>query len=338
VARTGTPITGILRLARLTTAFAAVANLWFVVLWTRASAPERAGALLADGPLWLSLGGALVSGAALYGYGTALNDVVDMGRDRALRRDRPIPTGQATSDTAALTVAGTLILALLGASVLGPQAVMLTLLVALGIVAFNIAGKWVPGFGMVLLGLIYAGQMLAPNAELRFLWPVWLVMTHALVTSGVTHVLSGRPPRLTPRAVVFAVCGWAFASGVLLWLGSIRASADTVDGAASSPPLLTIWPGWVSPTAAIGPALLVVAFALLVARRVKKLGVGPRAAEKVGRYGALWLSLYGCAWLFGAGHVREGLIMSALALGGVIGMTLIREVYGLIEHPVGYRR
>ncbi len=39
----------------------------------------------------------------------------------------------------------------------------------------------------------------------------------------------------------------------------------------------------------------------LVVRRVRALGAGPRAAEKVSRYGSLWLALYACAWLLGAG-------------------------------------
>lgn len=361
MARAGTPITGILRLARVSTAFAAVANLWFVILWTRASGAERGNLIIREEPLWLVLTGAFVAGVCLYAFGAALNDIVDATRDRALRRDRPIPTGQATGDTAALTVAATLILALLGASALGQPAVMVTLLVALGIVAFNFAGKWVPGFGMVLLGLIYAGQMLAANPSLRFMWPVWLVMSHALAAAGATHALSGKAPRVTPRAVVFAFAGWLLASAILLWLGSIRGvpegfpagmnslpagpptspsapSAPLVEDPASYWQTVQLWPDWVPPTAAIAPACLVVAFIALVARRVRKLGVGPRAAEKVSRYGALWLALYGCAWLFGAGHIREGLIMSALALGGILGMTALRELYGLIEHPVGYRR
>ena len=333
------PITGILRLTRITTAFAAVGNLWFVILWTRAHAEEPGTPALADQPLWLLLAGALVAGVGLYAYGAALNDVVDATRDRALRRARPIPTGDATPDTAALSVAGTLIVALLGMSPLGSDAVMVTLLVALGIVAFNIAGKFVPGFGLVLLGLIYAGQMIAANPELRFVWPVVLVMTHALATAALTHTLARRSPRLSARAVAFAVLGWLVAVGVLLGLGSMRTFAEVgggggVDGASG----LLLWPDWVALPAMAGPSALIVAFAVLALRRVRKHGRSERAAEKISRYGALWPSLYGAAWLFGAGHTPEGFVMTGLAMAGLIGMTVLRELYGLVEHPVGYRR
>ncbi|MEM1185734.1 MAG: hypothetical protein AAGI53_12135 [Planctomycetota bacterium] len=330
------PLTGVLRLTRVTTAFAAIANLWFVILWSRAHEQEPGTSELTNQPLWLLLGGAALAGAGLYAYGAALNDVVDQTRDRALRRDRPIPAGQATPDTAALSVAGFLILALLGASPLGTAALMVTLLVALGIVAFNLAGKWVPGFGMVLLGLIYAGQMLAANAELRFVWPVVLVMTHALATTALTHVLAGRVPRLSPRAVAFAGVGWVLATGVLVALGAMRMGGLDEGGEWSTN--LLLWPDWVPLPAAAGPSALIVAFAIVAARRVRKHGRTPRAAEKISRYGALWPAFYGAAWLFGSGDVAEGFAMAGLALIGLVGMTVLRELYGLVEHPVSYRR
>ncbi|MEM7755619.1 MAG: hypothetical protein AAF297_08280 [Planctomycetota bacterium] len=338
------PITGVLRLTRVTTAFAAVANLWFVVLWTRAHPEEPGTPALAEEPLWLLLAATTIAGAGLYAYGAALNDVVDQTRDRALRRDRPIPSGQTTPDAAALSVAGFLIVALLGISPLGPAAVMVTLLVALGIVAFNVAGKWVPGFGMVLLGLVYAGQMLAANPELRFTWPVVLVMTHALATTAVTHALSGRQPRLSPRAIAFAVTGWLVAAGLLVGLGAMRTagfytlSEPFSFNTPAEGPAALVWPEWIPLPAMIAPAALAVVFMIVVVRRIKKLGRTQRAADKITRYAALWPAAYGSAWLFGAGNITEGGIMLALGIAGVIGTTLLRELYALVEHPVTYRR
>jgi hypothetical protein len=100
----------------------------------------------------------------------------------------------------------------------------------------------------------------------------------------------------------------------------------------------TLWPEWVSPTAWIGPAVLAGLFVAMVVRRVRTLGVGPRAAEKVSRYGSLWLALYACAWLMGAGQIRAMAVMGVLAGAGFLGMTMLRELYALGEHPVGYRR
>ncbi len=317
----------ILRLTRVTTAFAAVANVWFLILWTKAHSvyelPAAASALQ-DRPLWLLLlagaGGAL----GLFAFGTSLNDVTDLHRDRAMKLDRPIGEGRISPEAVVLSVAGSLIVAVLGATAFGTMAVLLTLLVALAILLFNVLGKFVPAIGMVLLGVIYAGHMLTPNVHARFLVPVWLVMTHALVLAGLTHRLARRSPPISRRAFVFAVLGWAGVSAVL---GSLMWSRTG-----------TLWPEWVSPTAWIGPALLAGCFAALVVRRVRSLGAGPRAAEKVSRYGSLWLALYACAWLLGAGQIQAMAVMGALAGAGFLGMTILREMYALGEHPVGYRR
>src|SRR5204863_6365650 len=67
-------ISPILRLTRVTTAFAVVANSWFVVLWTRAHPEETAGPDLSAGPLWLQLGGATANALGLFGFGMCLND------------------------------------------------------------------------------------------------------------------------------------------------------------------------------------------------------------------------------------------------------------------------
>ncbi|MEZ6242132.1 MAG: hypothetical protein R3B57_03735 [Phycisphaerales bacterium] len=317
----------VLRLTRVTTAFAAVANVWFVILWTRAHEATElvvASTPMREKPLWALLGAGAANAVGLFAYGAALNDVMDLHRDRAMRLDRPIGEGQVSPEAVSLAVAGSLIVSVLGATAFGTACVVVTLLVAMAILVFNVLGKFVPAIGMVLLGLIYAGHMLAPNVQLRFLAPVWLVMTHALALGGLTHRLSRKSPRISRRALVFAGVGWIGVTSGLAWLGAQRAGG--------------VWPTWVEPTAWIWPAILVGVFAVLAVRRVSQLGAGPRAAEKIWRYGALWISLYACGWLFGVGEMTATAIMGALAAVGFIGMTALREVYALAEHPVGYRR
>lgn len=315
----------VLRLTRLSTGFAAVANVWFVVLWSRAEPAERLTAPheVIDRPLWLLLLGGVAAGAGIYAFGACLNDVLDVRRDRLLRPDRPIAAGTVPSELAVVGVAGTLLAGVLGAAVFGVPAVVATVLVAAGALVFNLLGKFIPGIGTLLLALLYAGHLLAPNLWLRFLWPVWLVMTHALVVAGLAHRLSGRSPPLSRRAVGFAVTGWIAATGALALLAWQRGG---------------LWPEGLPYTTAIAPFLLAVLFAVFVVRKIATLGVGQRSAEKVARYGALWLSFYGVAWLLGARHTEEGIILGALAAAAVITMTTLREAYGLLEHPIGYRR
>lgn len=316
-----------LQLARVSTAFAAVANVWFVILWTNACDAEPKPPTFREFPLWVLLLGGAASALGLFGFATALNDVLDRRRDQALHPTRPIPSGRVSLDSAVSLVVITLGLAVLGATVLGTPGVLLTLLVAGAILFFNAAGKFVPAVGLIVLGLIYAGQAVIPNLHLRFILPVWLIMTHALLVGAAVHVLGRRTPGLSPRAVLFAIVGWGFWSIVMFAFAWYRNR-----GAGG------IYPDFVAPTAILWPLGLSALFVLLVWRRLAVLGRGPRVAEKIARYGALWLALYAAGWMFGQGYLTPGLILALLAACGLIGMTLLRELFALIEQPLGYRR
>lgn len=324
-------VSPILHLTRVTTAFAAVGNVWFVILWSVSTPEEHQTQAMDKHHTLLLLVGGAASALGLYAYGACLNDILDLRRDRALRPDRPLPSGRLSSESAAVTIAITLLLAILGSSVFGMPSVLLTVALAMGILFFNAAARFVPGVGLVLLGLIYAGHMLVPNLGLRFLWPVWLVMTHALAVAAFTHVLARKVPPLSGRALVFAVTGWVVWSVAILALGVSRT-------ATTSPNHGALWPEWVPIVAGIGPALLGIAFLALAIRRTLQFGWGPRASDKVYRYGSLWLTLYGAAWMIGAGRTTAAAILGALALAGFLTMTTLRELYGLAEQPVGYRR
>jgi hypothetical protein len=330
-------ISPVLHLARVTTAFAVVANTWFVILWTRANAEhEAAPANLMTRPLWELLVAATLVALGLFAFGAALNDILDVRRDRALRPDRPLPAGRISLEGAVALVVGTMLGAILGATVFGTQAVVLCVVVLGAIFIFNVAGRFIPALGLVILGLIYSGHMLIPNIQLRFLWPVWLVMTHALAVGAATHIMANKVPRLSRRAIFAAGSGWLFWSGVILWMQWSRDDAPAPSGVI--PPLASLWPDWVHPAAAIGPAILAVLFIVGAWDKVRRLGAGPRAAEKLSRYGALWLALYACAWLLGDQHLSAALVLGVLALTAWLGMTALREIYGLLEQPVGYRR
>jgi hypothetical protein len=324
-------VSPILHLTRVTTAFAAVSNVWFVILWSVYTEEESRTRALVDRPVWLLLLGGAASALGLYSYGACLNDILDVRRDRALRPERPLATGSVSSETASVAIAVTLILAVLGAAVFGINSVLLTLALAVGILFFNAAARFIPGVGLVVLGLIYAGHMLIPNPGMRFLWPVWLVMSHSLLVAAATHIIARKVPPLSSRATFLAVVGWFAWSVLIIWAGWVRSGGvgEGIRGA---------WPAWVPLSAALGPALLCLAFIFLAVRRTAQFGIGPRAADKVYRYGSLWLTLYATAWMLGAGRVEEALILGVFAAAGFFTMTTLRELYGLAEQPVGYRR
>src|SRR4051812_12367862 len=212
-------IAPVLHLTRVTTAFGVVANTWFVILWSLANRDHEPGAAaLTQAPLWVELlAGALVA-LGLFGFGAALNDILDLKRDRTLHPERPLASGEISMEGAIAFVVIAMISAVLGATAFGTGAALLTLVLQGAILAFNAAGKFIPAVGLVSLGLIYAGHMVVPNVALRFLWPVWLVMTHALAVGLITHRMARKVPRLSRRALFAALLGWAFWSGAIFWV------------------------------------------------------------------------------------------------------------------------
>ncbi len=318
----------ILHLTRVSAALAGVANVWFVILWTHGlPSHEPGGDAWRDRPLlWLLIGGAAI-GMGLYAFGAGLNDVLDVRRDRALRRDRPLPAGLLPLRAAIFVSIASLLVAVLGSMVFGAPAGIATLVVALAILLFNGIGKFIPGLGLGLLAFIYAAHMLVVNPRLVFTWPVWLVMTHASALAALAHVLGGRAPRISPRACGVAIGLWTLWSAVLL--------ADWRGEAAS---VRLRWPEWLSAWAMATPTVLVVLLAILLTHRVRRIGGGTRAADKVGRYGSLWMAFYAAAWLSGAGLVESAALMASLGGLGVLGTLLLRDLYAILEHPIGYRR
>jgi len=322
--------TDVLQLTRFATAFAAIANVWLVILWTRAN-PQELDALpqavpMRAAPLALLLLGGAAAAIGLYAFTLALNDIVDRRRDRALGADRPIPAGRVGLDTATGVVAASLCLAVLGASIFGTSAVRLTVLVACAALAFNVAGKFVPGAGALLLGLIFAGQMVVPNVHLQFVWPVVLVMTHALAVEWAAWIIGRRRPAISARAMAAAVGGWALWAAAIVGIGSYNAGG------------VVLWPAWASPMGPVLVAALAIAFVLYTTRKVRRTGMGQRAAEKLRRYGAIWLAFYAVAWLVGQGAWAGALLIAALCLAGLGVMTGVREISHIARQPLGYRR
>ena len=110
-----------IQLTRLTIAFGAVSDIWFVILLTRAgSTSDHLSALGISGPegvpvdvAGLPLTAALVSGAiiavGLFAYGASLNDVLDARHDATFSPERPIPAGRIKIGQAVVVTVGALI-------------------------------------------------------------------------------------------------------------------------------------------------------------------------------------------------------------------------------------
>jgi hypothetical protein len=320
-----------IQLTRLTMAFGAVSDVWFVILVTQARSeytyiPVKHMLL----PVALIAGATVAIG--LFAFGASLNDILDVRHDSAFSPDRPIPAGRIRFGQAIIVTVGALIVAMLGGIMLSlgapgashPSigAIAMTLLTATGILFYNAAGKYIPAIGLITVGFIHAVHMLIPNYQLQFTLPIWLVTTHAMVIAAMVHRLEDKRPRLRVRSFIVVIVCWAAFTIAILWAGKSEGEG--------------IWPDDAPRWGAIWPVLAVMAFTIVA--RWKMIAVEPRiAAEKLKRYGAMWQALYGAAWLMALGFPVQAAWIGAFALAGFAAMTLIKEITGYSGRPVAYR-
>ncbi|MHC5115083.1 MAG: UbiA family prenyltransferase [Planctomycetota bacterium] len=311
-----------IQLTRLTIAFGAVSDIWFVILLTQASADYVGLVPVRHMALAPALAAGAVVAVGLFAYGASLNDILDVKHDSAFSPQRPIPAGRIRVGQAIVVTVGALIVAVVGGAAMGTGSLYITLVTAIGLLFYNATGKYIPTVGIVTIGLIHAAHMFIPNHQLSFTLPVWLVMTHSMAISAAVHVLEDKRPRLERRAIVATVCAWLFWSVLVLGAGALSS-----DG---------IWPDEASLSGAVYPAATVVGFIFVAwwkARRVP----GASAAEKLKRYGAMWQALYGASWLLALGLITEAVWIGVFAFAGFVAMTVIKELTGLTGDPITFR-
>ncbi|MCZ6835110.1 MAG: UbiA family prenyltransferase [Planctomycetota bacterium] len=312
-----------IQLTRLTIAFGAISDLWFIILITRANDEYNYVPVFdPDLPLWAALLTGAVVAIGLFAYGASLNDILDIRHDSAFSPDRPIPAGRIRPGQAVVVTVGALIVAVLGGAGMGMWSVCITLLTAAGLLFYNAAGKFIPAVGVLTIGLLHAAHMLIPNHQLMFTLPIWLIMTHSMCIATAVHVLEGKRPRFRKRSIILLFFGWLVWSALILGVGMM--------------PEGSIWPPGTNWTGIIPPLLAVIAFLIVAWWKVSVVS-GKVAAEKLKRYGAMWQSLYGAMWLMGLGLYVQAMWIGLFAIAGFTAMTLIKEMSGLTGKPIEYR-
>jgi len=321
VARLLVRILTAVQLTRLTIAFGAVSDVWFVILLTREEAPSSDLPAATMPWPWSLLAGAVVA-VGLTSCGAALNDVMDARHDATFSPQRPIPAGRVRSAHAMVVAVGSLIAAILAAAAFGIPGVCIALLTAAGILFYNATARFIPAVGLPTIGLVHATLMFIPNHLLAFTLPVWLILTHTMAINAAVHVLEDKRPRLRQRTAVAAIVGWLAWSAIVIGLGASRSGG--------------VLPAGLDHMALLGPMAAMAGFLAVAAWKTS--GVTPEvAAEKLKRYGAMWQSLYGAAWLLALGQHTEAAAIACFAVLGFAAMTLIKELIGLTGQPVGYR-
>jgi hypothetical protein len=273
--------------------------------------------------LLLTLLGALMVAIGLFGYGSVLNDLMDVQHDRAFSPGRPIPHGDIRVPQAVVGLLGLFIIAILGAMMLGRDSVYLTLVVAAALLFYNGTGRFIPAVGVVTVGLVYAVHMLIPDYQTPLLIAVWLSMSHVMILAVLVHLLEDKRPRLTGRGVGGIVCGWAFWSAVILLARPFRGDE--------------LWPADLPPLAILWPCAAMGSMAIVGWWKIRTAPSGGVASERLKRYGAAWHAAYAAAWCAALGLWIPAMGFVVLGLIGFVVMTVLKELARVGPGPLAYR-
>jgi 4-hydroxybenzoate polyprenyltransferase len=280
-------------------------------------------------PLAVALLLGAVVAVGLHICGVALNDVLDARHDRLFSPQRPIPAGRVRRTSAVVVAFVGLIAAVAGALFLGHEAILLCLLAGAGILFFNATGKHLPAAGILALALIRLINMLIPNAQLGFAWPLWMTMTHVAAATALGWRLEDKRPRLERREVIRLAIGWSLGTamivGYMLWRGTILAYGR---------PFI-----WIGP--AIAGAIFFAVSWVVVARATRLRSAGDGRRRELGRaymrLSILWLIVYDAAWLFCAGLIVPGLLHLMLFVSVYVILYLMGPIRQVIGETPRYR-
>lgn len=310
-----------IEIARLSVAFGAVANVWLMILLAR-SDPRLAELPVATRPLWQALAAGAMVAIGFLAFGAALNDFLDAKHDRAFSPQRPLPAGNLPPRRAMQIAAIALCTGLVGALAFGNAAVIMGIGVAATALVYDAFAKHVPAIGILLAGVATALSMLVPCVDTPTLAPVWLAMSQTMGIGLLAYILGEKRPKLSPRSIAAGTLAWLAASAAIFALEASRNGGEILVG---FPPAQRA-----IPAAAVVLGGLAGSWKLRSAR-------GPRASDRILRYGSLWKSLVAASWLFAAGMTAEGAWIAGIAIAIFALVALVRETAPQIAEPVSWR-
>lgn len=277
------------------------ASLWMMVFFALRHEPvTMSNPQLLTWGLGLSLLITLGISTGLAGFGLALNDLLDIRHDQQFQPTRPLASGGLGLGLAtALGLAG-LTGGLWCCWLLGVVSLWLGIGASVGLVLYNILGRFLPSIGTLLLGLIFALAMVIPNPQLSFAWPIVLAVSHVMFTLTVVRMLTPGRMGMAKWEGWALVIGWAFFVMLIIVVMSVRVEQ------------MTEQPWWLSGWIWLGPAVMLMVYGVTgyLTVRLGSRSVRRRreAADRLRRLGWAWLWVYATAWL-----ASSGLFMAAAA-------------------------
>lgn len=315
----------LLQLTRAALAFTAVADAWTVLLLrypVSELSPNQFRNLIAR----MVVTGVVSIG--LYGFGMALNDLLDARHDRVFAPRRPIPSGRIRVRTAAVLCLLLVMSSLLAAAFLSvltsadrraedpmPWPFFFAMGTALLIVLYDATSKYLGAFGLVTLGAIRALHCLIGNPKTDLLFLSMILLTHVIVVSTVAYVLENKRPRLNRFDYIFIAGGLFVGNGLALW--RMMARGAFVPGVERM---------------LIGPAIAAAIYAAWAAWVLLDKERSPRQkGERIMLMGLFWLFVYDASMLLSNGQFLAGLAVILLllcAVGSFFGLRFLGRTLG----------
>ncbi len=304
---------GLLQLLRTPLIFVAVSNIWLAVFLADSGVeqPGRVNPALDElGMGWVLLLTAIVA-AGLQGYGSAMNDVLDTRHDRVFHPNRPLARGVVARPVALAISVVALLAAFAAVQWLGIASTSFVVAVAAGILFYNTAGKFLPGVGIVTLGLVRAALMFTPNPHLAFAWPMLLALTHTMACTAIAYTLQGKRPQLQGGRIWQVAAGWTFwVTVIVVWISRHEQGLRVEQ--------TLIW---------LGPIIAMAVFAV-ISHRVVTRQYESRHAERVAGanyfvFAMIWLIAYDASWLAAAGQWQAALALAGLFIVAVVWWRLL---------------
>ena len=328
----------LLQLTRAALAFTAIADAWTVLLL---SVPGESGPSQTLGLHIAMMVVMAITSFGLYGFGMALNDLLDARRDRIFAPRRPIPSGRIRPRIAVMIALGLLMASFLAAAMLAPLSVIKTralqefvrveyvpfsflfaFATAWLIVIYDATTKYLGGLGLVTLGAIRALHCLIGNPKTPLLFLSMILLTHVIVVSTIAYRLENKRPRLKWRDLWTVAAGIAVGNGLALWYMNYRGSLT-----AENCRML------------IGPAVAGAVFVMWGIALAYRKNLTPRQkGERLMLMGLFWLFVYDASMLLANGQYLAGISINLLLLCSVLSFFSIRWLSRRVQAGrIGYR-
>jgi 4-hydroxybenzoate polyprenyltransferase len=217
-----------------------------------------------------------------------MNDLLDLRRDQMLAPERLLASGRVGPSQAAMFATASLILALLGAGLLGGQSVFVLVLLAAGLLFYNAMARFIPAIGLLMPGLLVAGLSMLSGWPPPVSWLPWSLFTVCVAVALVLHLVGDKRPRPSPRAIAGLTLEWFVVSVLLVVLplqGDALAAQEEALGS-----------GWL-----LWPAGAIAVLCVLLGQRLRHARSSPRVVDRMIRTVGVWCGLFSASWCMAIG-------------------------------------